>query len=370
MRKILLVTLVITGMSVFAEMGLVPVKQLIKRGKSNAVLVARNTKLTDITRVAGYMAGTEMGANAPVAPVYAEGYFPVYRNDDDNTGLGYELQAWSEPLQKTVSANIFFYEQGDDLYVYLYNFKIRGNEVGTVSLYSAGSYYEPSTKIDGDKPCLCGLRVWISGRDRVADYGFWNSTGKTLWEGVSPTELVDYEGIITGGYCSYLMHLLGYNVKDADGVRTVQLQTWGTNDMTRAVHVSLKAEDGNVNATIDQVRRDNAGGGFKVGGNSTYLSGAQTIVNSENGNGIAARGLEARIERRVSTPIYAGYLQETLTVVWENINIADIISINGDMNGGWMNEAAPAMTIPFMLYKGGLDMDELYLADFLLSSVL
>ena len=339
MRKILLVTLVITGMSVFAEMGLVPVKQLIKRGKSNAVLVARNTKLTDITRVAGYMAGTEMGANAPVAPVYAEGYFPVYRNDDDNTGLGYELQAWSEPLQKTVSANIFFYEQGDDLYVYLYNFKIRGNEVGTVSLYSAGSYYEPSTKIDGDKPCLCGLRVWIAGRDRVADYGFWNSTGKTLWEGVSPTELVDYEGIITGGYCSYLMHLLGYNVKDADGVRTVQLQTWGTNDMTRAVHVSLKAEDGNVNATIDQVRRDNPGGGFKVGGNSTYLSGAQTIVNSENGNGIAARGLEARIERRVTTPIYAGYLQEISTVIWENINIADIISINGDMNGGWMNEA-------------------------------
>jgi hypothetical protein len=89
-------------MSVFAEMGLVPIKQLILRGKKNAVLVAKNARLTDITRVAGYMAGTEMGANAPVAPVYAEGYFPVYRDDANNTGLGFELQAWSEPLQKTV----------------------------------------------------------------------------------------------------------------------------------------------------------------------------------------------------------------------------------------------------------------------------
>jgi hypothetical protein len=155
MKKIILLALTISGLSSFAEMGLVPVKQLIRRGKSNSVLVAKNVKIADIVRVAGYMAGTEMGANAPTAPVYAEGYFPKYRNDENNTGLGYELQAWSDVLQKTVSANIFFYEQDDDLYVYLYQFKIRGNEVAKESLYGAGSYYEPSTKVDGTAPCLC-----------------------------------------------------------------------------------------------------------------------------------------------------------------------------------------------------------------------
>ena len=197
MKKILILLSVAAGMSAFAEMGLVPINQLIKRGKTNAMLVARNAKIVDITRVAGYMAGKQMGENAPVAPVYAEGYFPVYRNDGNNTGLGYELQAWSEELQKTISANIFFYEQGNDLYVYLYQFKIRGNAVAEYSLYSAGSYYEPSTSIDGENPCLCGLRVWLAGRDRVANWGFLGSSERMLWGGVSLTELVDFSGVFS-----------------------------------------------------------------------------------------------------------------------------------------------------------------------------
>ena len=338
MKKIILLALTISGLSSFAEMGLVPVKQLIRRGKSNSVLVAKNVKIADIVRVAGYMAGTEMGANAPTAPVYAEGYFPKYRNDENNTGLGYELQAWSDVLQKTVSANIFFYEQDDDLYVYLYQFKIRGNEVAKESLYGAGSYYEPSTKVDGTAPCLCGLRVWLAGRDRVADYGFWKSTGKTLWEGISPTSLTDFEGIITGGYRPYLMHALGYNASDTEGVRSVQLQTWGTNNMTRAVHVSLETSASCVKGTVSEARRDNAGDGFKVGGNSIYLSGSQNKTDSENGSGITVRGIEARIERRISTEKYAKYLQTSdgRTVVWENVNLGDVLAINGDMDGGWM----------------------------------
>ena len=124
MKKIVLLSFLVAGMSAFAEMALVPINQLIKRGKSNAMLVARNAKMADITRVAGYMAGRQMGENAPIAPVYAEGYFPTYRNDKNNTGLGFELQAWSSYLQKTVSANIFFYEEDNNLYAYLYQFKL------------------------------------------------------------------------------------------------------------------------------------------------------------------------------------------------------------------------------------------------------
>ena len=95
MKKILVLAWAMVEISAFAEMGIVPINQLIRRGKSNAVLVARTVGTNDITRVAGYMAGTDMGANAPIAPVYAEGYFPAYRNNDSNgnTGLGFELQA-------------------------------------------------------------------------------------------------------------------------------------------------------------------------------------------------------------------------------------------------------------------------------------
>ena len=344
MKKILVLTLAMAGISAFAEMGIVPINQLIRRGKrgtANAVLVARNVGTNDITRVAGYMAGTEMGANAPIAPVYAEGYFPAYRNDSNNTGLGFELQAWSEPLQKTVSANIFFYEQDGDLYVYLYRFRIRANAVAAQSLYASGSEYEPSTALDGEHPCLCGLRVWIAGRDRVADWSFWKSAGKTIWERVTPQELMDFEGIFTGGYRPYLMHLLGYNVSDSAGVRSVQLQAWQTNGMTRAVHVSLASSGSSVEATMTDARRNEAGGNFLVGRDSSYLSSSQTRVDTEDGNGIAIRGVGARIEKRTSTAKYANYLQtsENRTVVWENVNVADILSINGDMAGGWMGSA-------------------------------
>lgn len=356
MKKTLLLALAIAGTSVFAEMGVVPLDRLFPRGKKNgSVLVAKNARLTDITRVAGYMAGTEMGVNAPVAPVYAEGYFPVYRNDSNNTGLGFELQAWSEPLQKTVSANIIFYEQDKDLYVYLFQFKIRANAVGEVSLYSAGSYYEPSTSLDGAKPCLSGLRVWLAGRDRVADYGYWSTTSKTLWEGVSPTDLTDFMGVFTGGYTLYPGRLLGYNVTDADGVRSVQLQTWGTNDMTRAVHVSLAAADGGVQATLVQARRDDAGDGFKVGRNSVYLRNAQNSTNIDNGSGVTARGVEARIEKRVSTAKHADYLQTSdgRAVVWENVDVADILSIDGDMYGGWMNVAGTDRRPYYLRFEEG-----------------
>ena len=341
MKKMISLVLAMAGVSSFAEMGLVPINKLINRGKSNAVLVARNVGMNDIVRVAGYMAGTDMGANAPVAPVYAEGYFPTYRNDSNNTGLGFELQAWSEPLQKTVSANIFFYEQDGDLYVYLYQFKNRGNNVAEYSLYSAGSYYEPSTRIDGTAACLCGLRVWIAGRERVADWGFWKSTSKVIWDGSSPTSLMDFEGVLTGGYRPYLMHVLGYNATDSDGVRSVQLQTWGTNNMTRAAFVSLATSGTSVEATLTQARRDNAGSGYKVGNNAIYLSGSQVLTDIDNGKGITVRGVEARIERRVSTAKYANYLQteDSKTVVWQNVNLADILSINGDMDGGWMGSA-------------------------------
>ena len=339
MKKILMLALAaMTGLSVFAEMGLVPIDQIILRGKSHAVLVAKNAKMTDITRVAGYMAGTDMGANAPVAPVYAEGYFPAYRNDTKNTGLGFELQAWSDVLQKTVSANIFFYEQEDGLYVYLYEFRIRANAVAAQSLYSSGSYYEPSTALDGAHPCLCELRVWLAGRDRVADYGFWKTTSKALWEGVSPLSLTDFESVFTGGYRPYLMHTRGYNESNADGARTVQLQCWGTNDMTRAVHVSLSASVSGTEGKITQVRRDNAGSGYKVGSNSIYLQTTQNATDSEAGSGIAIRGVEARVENRVSTAKYASYLQtsETRTEIWQNVDLADILSINGDLAGGWL----------------------------------
>ena len=343
MKKILMLALAaMTGLSVFAEMGLVPINQIIQRGKSHAVLVAKNAKMTDITRVAGYMAGTDMGANAPVAPAYAEGYFPVYRNDDNNTGLGFELQAWSDVLQMTVSANIIFYEQEDDLYVYLYQFKKRANPVAKESLYGAGSYYEPSTKVDGTAACLCGLRVWIAGRDRVADYGFWKTTSKVLWEGVSPLSLTDFESVFTGGYRPYLMHTLGYNASDANGVRSVQLQCWGTNDMTRAVHVSVSTSGSGVGATLVKALRDNAGDGYKVGKNSIYLRSDQASTDTENGSGITVRGVEARVENRVSTAKYADYLQtsETRTEIWQNVDLADILSINGDLGGGWLSADA------------------------------
>ena len=337
--------LAMAGLSSFAEMGIVPINQVIRRGKrgsANAVLVARNVGTNDITRVAGYLAGTEMGANAPIAPVYAEGYFPAYRNDSNNTGLGFELQAWSEPLQKTVSANIFFYEQDGDLYVYLWRLKIRGNAVAAQSLYASGSEYEPSTALDDEHPCLCGIRVWLAGRDRVADYGFWKSTSKTIWDGTSPTELEDFEGVLTGGYRPYLMHLLGYNASDSEGVRSVQLQTWVTNGMTRGVHVSLATSGSAVGATMTDARRNNPGGNFLVGQDTSYLPSSQNRVDTEAGNGITIRGVEARIEKRVSTAKYANYLQEAgnQTVVWQNVNIADILSINGDMAGGWMGSAS------------------------------
>ena len=347
MKKILMLAFAMTGISAFAEMGIVPINQLILRGKKNAVLVAKNARLTDITRVAGYMAGTEMGANAPTAPVYAEGYFPKYRNDENNTGLGYELQAWSDVLQKTVSANIFFYEQDNNLYCYLYQFKIRGNEVAKESLYGAGSYYEPSTSLDGAHPCLCGLKVWLAGRDRVANYGFLSSSVQPIWEGVSLSELTDFEGIISGGYSYYLLHLLGYNVRDADNARNVQFQTWGTNNMTRAVHVKFEADNNVVNAKIEKARRDEPGGGFKVGRDSVYLKGDQDIASTENGFGITARGLEARIEKRISTPVHAKYLQTAPALVWEGVKVEDILSVNGDMDGGWM--AAGRNRRPFHL---------------------
>ena len=345
MKRLLTIMLAMAGLSSFAEMGIVPINQVIRRGKrgsANAVLVARNVGTNDITRVAGYLAGTEMGANAPIAPVYAEGYFPAYRNDSNNTGLGFELQAWSEPLQKTVSANIFFYEQDGDLYVYLWRLKIRGNAVAAQSLYASGSEYEPSTALDDEHPCLCGLRVWLAGRDRVADYGFWKSTSKTIWDGTSPTELEDFEGVLTGGYRPYLMHLLGYNTSDSEGVRSVQLQTWGTNGMTRGVHVSLATSGSAVGATMTDARRNNPGGNFLVGQDTSYLPSSQNRVDTEAGNGITIRGVEARIEKRVSTAKYANYLQEAgnQTVVWQNVNIADILSINGDMAGGWMGSAS------------------------------
>ena len=349
MKKILILLSVAAGMSAFAEMGLVPINQLIKRGKTNAMLVARNAKIVDITRVAGYMAGKQMGENAPVAPVYAEGYFPIYRNDKNNTGLGFELQTKSEYLQKTVSANIIFYEQDNDLYVYLYQFKTTGNEVAKSNTYSsqktdgsningAGSYLEPSTSIDGENPCLCGLRVWLAGRDRVANWGFLGSSERTLWGGVSLTELVDFSGVFTGSYSPYLMHLFGYNVRDTDGVKTTQLQCWGTNDMTRAVFVDMKSSESGIVAGMTQAKRTNAGDGFKIGRNLDYLNGSQNLVETDNGSGISVRGLEARIEKRSSTPKYAKYLptKENQAVIWENVSLADVISINGDMNGGWM----------------------------------
>ncbi len=354
MKKIVLLSFLVAGMSAFAEMALVPINQLIKRGKSNAILVARNTKMSDIVRVAGYMAGRQMGENAPVAPVYAEGYFPTYRNDSNNTGLGFELQTWSSYLQKTVSANIFFYEEDNNLYVYLYQFKVTGNGVAKSSTYSskktdgsdingAGSYVEPSTSVDGDgeNPCLYGLRVWLAGRDRVANCVFWDGNGKMMWEGVSVSQLTDFSGVLTGGYSTYLHHLLGYNAGDVDGVRSVQLQTWGTNNMTRAVHINLTEADGAVNATVNQVWRDNDGDGFKVGGDSSSLKGTQAIANTENGNGIALRGVEALVDRRKPLARYAKFLQtsENRTVVWENVNINDILSIEGEMDGGWMQQA-------------------------------
>ena len=240
MKKIVLLSFLVAGMSAFAEMALVPIDGIVKRGKKSAVLVARNTKMSDIVRVAGYMAGRQMGGNAPVAPVYAEGYFPAYRNDSNNTGLGYELQARSEPLQKTVSANIFFYEQDGDLYVYLYQFKVREDAVGSLSLYSAGNYYEPSSSLDGENACLCGIRVWLAGRDRVANWGFLGPSEKSIWDGCTLSELTDFSGVFTGGYSPYLMHLVGYNVRDADGAKSVQLQCWGTNDMTRVAFVGME----------------------------------------------------------------------------------------------------------------------------------
>ena len=354
MKKIILLALTISGLSSFAEMGLVPVKQLIRRGKSNSVLVAKNVKIADIVRVAGYMAGTEMGANAPTAPVYAEGYFPKYRNDENNTGLGYELQAWSDVLQKTVSANIFFYEQDNNLYCYLYQFKIRGNEVAKESLYGAGSYYEPSTSLDGAHPCLCGLRVWLAGRDRVANWGFLGPSEKSIWDGCSLSELTDFSGVFTGGYSPYLMHLVGYNVRGADGAKSVQLQCWDTNDMTRVAFVGMEPSEAGIAVKINEAKRTNAGDGFKIGRNLDYLNGSQTLAETDSGSGVAVRGLEARIEKRVSTSTYVPYLQtkENKTVVWRNVNLADILSVNGDMDGGWM--AAGRNRRPFHLrFDGG-----------------
>lgn len=354
MKKIILLALTISGLSSFAEMGLVPVKQLIRRGKSNSVLVAKNVKIADIVRVAGYMAGTEMGANAPTAPVYAEGYFPKYRNDENNTGLGYELQAWSDVLQKTVSANIFFYEQDGDLYVYLYQFKVRGDAVGSLSLYSAGIYYEPSSSLDGENACLCGIRVWLAGRDRVANWGFLGPSEKSIWDGCSLSELTDFSGVFTGGYSPYLMHLVGYNVRDADGAKSVQLQCWGTNDMTRVAFVGMEPSEAGIAVKINEAKRTNAGDGFKIGRNLDYLNGSQTLAETDSGSGVAVRGLEARIEKRVSTSTYVPYLQtkENKTVVWRNVNLADILSVNGDMDGGWM--AAGRNRRPFHLrFDGG-----------------
>ena len=355
MKKLTMMVLAMAVSSAFAEMGLPPINQLIGRGKAHPVLVAHGVRVADITRVAGYMAGTDMGANAAVAPVSAEGYFPAYRNDGKNTGLGFELQAWSEARQQTVSANIFFYEEGGDLYVYLYQFKVRANAVAAQSLYSSGSYLEPSTRLDGKEPCLCGLRVWIAGRDRVADYGYWKSSNKELWTGTTPERLTDFEGILTGGYRPYLMHVLGYNESVSAGAKSVQLQAWGTNDMTRALHVTIAPTDFGVGTAVVQVRRDNAGAGFKVGRNSAYLQTVQAFTDSEAGSGIGVRGVEARVERRTSTAKYAGYLQtsETRTRIWENVELDNILSLNGDMAGGWLAADATGRSPYYLTFADG-----------------
>ena len=355
MKRLIMIVLAIAGFSAFAEMGLPPINQLIGRGKTHPVLVARGVKTSEITRVAGYMAGTDMGANAAEAPAYAEGYFPAYRNDTNNTGLGFELQAWSEARQKTISANVFFYEEGGDLYVYLYQFKERANAVAAQSLYASGSYLEPSTRLDGKEPCLCGLRVWIAGRDRVADYGYWKSSNKELWTGTTPERLTDFEGVLTGNYRPYLMHVLGYNESVSAGVKSVQLQAWGTNDMTRALHATVSPTDFGVGTAVTQVRRDNAGSGFKVGRNSVYLQTTQNFTDSEAGSGIGVRGVEARVERRTSTANYTGYLQtsETRTRIWENVEIDNILSLDGDMAGGWLAADATGRCPYYLTFADG-----------------
>ena len=342
MKKIVLLSFLVAGMSAFAEMALVPIDGIIFKGKKNSVLVAENAKMADITRVAGYMAGKEMGENAPGAPVYADGYFPVYRDDSGTTVLCFELQAWSEPLQKTVTAIMFFYEENNNLYVYLWKFKYRGEySPGKLCFYSSGSEFDSSNALDGDKPCLCGLRVWLAGRDRVANCVFWDGNGKMMWEGVSVSQLTDFSGVLTGGFSKYPLHLLGYNVSDVSGVRSVQLQTWETNNMTRAIHINLAEADGAIKATVHQVRRNDAGDGFMVGGDSSSLKGNQNIANTENGSGIALRGVEALVDMRKPLAKYAKFLQtsENRTVVWEDANINDILSIEGEMDGGWMQQA-------------------------------
>ena len=342
MKKIILLSFLVAGMSAFAEMALVPIDGIIFKGRKNSVLVAENAKMSDITRVAGYMAGKEMGENAPGAPVYADGYFPVYRDDSGTTVLCFELQAWSEPLQKTVTAIMFFYEENNNLYAYLWKFKYRGEySPGKLCFYSSGSEFDSSNALDGDKPCLCGLRVWLAGRDRVANCVFWDGNGKMMWEGVSVSQLTDFSGVLTGGFSKYPLHLLGYNVSDVSGVRSVQLQTWETNNMTRAIHINLAEADGAIKATVHQVRRNDAGDGFMVGGDSSSLKGNQNVANTENGSGIALRGVEALVDMRKPLAKYAKFLQtsENRTVVWEDANINDSLSIEGEMDGGWMQQA-------------------------------
>ena len=165
MKKIILFAFIISGMSAFAEMSLVPINQIIKKGSANSVLVAHNAKLSDITRVAGYIAVTQAEENALVAPSYADGYFPKYDIVDGKNVLRFQLQARFESVSYTFGANMIFYEQNGDIYAYLYEFRFRDNAVGQNNLLSDGSQFNSVTaeKLNGYKPYLCGLKVWLVG---------------------------------------------------------------------------------------------------------------------------------------------------------------------------------------------------------------